>query len=268
MSLMERRRRVTIAILVCAILAALILTVPTAFSLNYQFLGRDVCQTRQTLAQGLYWTPLYVVDSPKNGSANATAYAPYEPIRWSTATNGEVVGMFTLDLWKLYAQTAVWVWGAGSSASCYPHQAVDLSRSGDAPANYGVNSTVILPVGSTSDANVPNTVNIANATGVVYPSVWFNATYPANQTYGAEICGPGLTETFTLTQTPLGLVEIPFRGPSGSEEPGVAILSGQTSYDYVLDTPGLWLIGWANGVNPFGTGLSFIYESSNCTAAG
>lgn len=254
---MKRRAKLGLGIAVPAVIVALVLTLPTLLDSSYQFLQHTECVTGGVVSQELRWTPLYIVDSPPKGSANATAFAPNEPLRWTTATDGESVGVFTLDRWVLYSQHTVWVSGPGQAQSCPNLEAVDASRAGAGPASYGVNATVLLPSGSTSDANVPNSVNLTSDNGTLYPSVEFFASYPAGQTYNDTICGTNGYQSYTLTQSPLEIVVVRFSTPGGSQVALPVVLNGITSLFYLLPAPGSWLIGWANSLNPYGTGLAF-----------
>jgi hypothetical protein len=260
---MQRRRRAVIAICVCAVLAVLVLTLPTVFGSSYQFLQHRECRTQAVLEKSLFWTPLYILDSPPNGTANATAYAPREPILWSNATNGEAIGMFTLDLWEVYSQKLVWVSGAGQSQACPALRAVDLSRTGGAAPNFGINESVLLPVGSTSDVGVPNSVNLTNGSDVVYPSVLFYAAYPPNQTFLNIICGYGGYETLTITQSFVGVVLVPYRQADGMNSAVPVFLVGEGSFYYKLPGSGAWDIGWYTVPNPFGTGFAFKWEGTS-----
>ena len=264
--MLRRSRNLAVVGSVISVLVVLVLTVPTLAGSSYQFLQHQQCEQSGTAAELTLWTPLYIIDSPPHGWANATAIAPYEPIRWTTAVNGSAVGVFSLDQWTIFWQQAVWVAGAGSNRTCNPFVATDESRTPSGPPSLNVSSIVLLPTGATNDSAVPDTIN-ATWNGTSYPSVVFFASLPpTNETSTLTMCGTGGLEWNTIVETPLEIILIPFRSGAGTWNVVLDQLAGTESLVYYLPSPGEWTVGWFSEPNPFGTGMSFAWDGLSGSA--
>jgi hypothetical protein len=260
---MQRRsRNIAVAGSVITVLVVLVLTVPTLAGSSYQFLRHQQCSPSGPTFTTTLWTPIYIIDSPPYGWANATATAPNEPIRWTTVVNGSSVGVFSLDVWAISPQKPAWVWGAGSTTTCNAFVATDLSRSLAGPPSLNVSSITLLPTGATNDSLIPDSIN-ATWNGTAYPSViFFAALPPANETMTFTACGTGSLEWNTIVQTPLEIVLVPFRTSAGTVGFALNQLAGSESLVYYLPSPGNWVIGWFSVPNPFGTGMSFAWNGN------
>ncbi|MGI0071686.1 MAG: hypothetical protein ACRECT_06430 [Thermoplasmata archaeon] len=245
---------------------ALTLGVPTAVGASDQLVQHAECETATVVAQAMLWTPIYIVDSAPDGWANATAYAPQEPIRFS---NGTSVGIFSLDAWTLYSEALRWLPGPGAVPSCPAYSAVDQSRTPGGPPSLAVESVTLLPEGSTNDSAVPEAIN-ESLNGTMFGSViFFAGLSPTNETSGFTVCGQGSLTWTTVTATPLEIVLVPFSRSSGPPVVGLVQLAGDESLAYYLPGSGSWLISWDDEPSPFGTGLSFAWDplgESVCTS--
>jgi hypothetical protein len=255
-----------------AVVCGLVFVLPTVFGLPSQLIGHTACVPGTTLAQGWFWTPVSVVNSPPmfNTSsewAHASGWAPFEAPALINVSNGASGGEFSLDDWTLRQLQTTWRWGAGPAESCPSPQVVDLSRTPQGPASLSENYTQLQAPGATSDVGVPQQFNLTLAGGRSYPSVVFVANYtdgfgglPFDRiTYPDELSGLGLTQYTSFAQTGATFfVVVPFVNHAGHPTPVATYLTGLISMVYFLNSPWYGCVQWAGDISsPFGTGLSF-----------
>jgi len=254
-----------------AILVGLTLVIPTVAHAGYQLLEHAACVAGPPVARGTYWTPVTMVDSPPDYNnttefALASGWAPGVAPAFINVSDGEAAGVFSLDSWQLVSQSLKWTAGPGLIPACPSPVAVDLSRTAAGASQPEENSTVLLPNGSLSDANVPHFVNISAENGTVSGSVWFLANYSRGYQHlgfwaitGVDGMGAGETETFFESVSGgTFFVIVPFVSPADGPMPFPVFLTGVQSTEYTLAGPWYGCIQWGGEIsNPFGTGLSF-----------
>ena len=244
---------VVTAVIVVAIALALPFT-PAGMGVAYH----SECHTGNVLAWATLWTPRFVLDSPYNGTANATAfgetpsgnYATSGPL---TAENGSAVAEFSLNNWTLSALSTVWVLGPGINQACAGNYDVSLDERpfplviGGA-SEYLYNVTLLGP-GNTSDAVAPNQI-----TALGYQSVVFGAIFVNNYNF-VDGCAKssGLTTTVPVSEE---LVAVPFHSSSINVTIATSIPANATYVYHFPEYGGVWF----RMVNAFG-GLSFEWEA-------
>ena len=255
-----------------AVVVALFLALPTAFSTDYQIVRHATCGTGSSLAQGVFWTPVAIVDSPPNFNnsttfATASGWAPHVAPALFNVSDGEAAGVFSLDRWALESQHLIWSWGPGAIPTCPSVIGVDLSRAGPQDAQPVENLSILVPNGSSSDVGVPDTLSLPAPNETVYASVYFFANYTdgvgnlsfARITSSDQLVGSGGYQSSTETEVGATfLVIVPFVSPTGRPMPYLTWLVGVESMEYYLFSPWYGCIQWFGDIaNPFGTGLSF-----------
>jgi hypothetical protein len=185
------------------------------------------------------WTPLLVLDSPLNGSANATALMmgtnglPEPGVgAHAAASDGASVGVFLLLPWSVYSVATKFVAGPGPAFPCAA--AYEAVPSVATPATPSMEVT-LLGAGTASDSDVPDSV-VAQGVG----SVLFNADWPGGTNF-VETCGPdggpGAVST-SLSGVPAVVPGSSFGGRNVS-----VTVPDEASYSYSFPVGGSWGIG-------------------------
>ncbi len=216
-------------------------------------LGGYECMLGPVVAEGMYWTPVMLLNSPYLGNASA-AQGVYTVTytfgsgfvvltsRVSTALsrsiyvyNGEAVGLFRLDEWAIYSTKNVPVI-AGGYPCTQPYVARDL---GSNPPTFRI--IRILPSGTTSDADEPGQVYYGG-----YYSIRFNNGY---STPIMEFGTCGSPVTFTVSALLFTGVVVSINGYSSS---GFAEIRGSTVNVWVYNLPQgyVWYISYAGDQGP------------------
>lgn len=118
----RRRRRIELVVVTAAVIAILIFVLPLigAWGLPYHW----ACERESELGYADFWTPLVLLNSPFQGTANATGTLLLngEPIPGAAgsieATNGSSVGLFGLVRYLIFPMSTYLEFGAGRSAPC------------------------------------------------------------------------------------------------------------------------------------------------------
>lgn len=217
-----------------------------------------VCTVGKLIDEELLWTPLWIVDSPANGTAAVVATLGGFPTIPGHAANGTALGLFSLDQWQLFSQGSSSVAGPGSNSRCGPYIAIDATR--EIPGAWSLNDRVVqlLPNGSGSDAAIPQQVNLSVANGTVYGSVQFFAGFQSNNTTEIGVQPPGVYAGLNLKQSFIEVVLAGFRPAGGLSAVILPVsLAGNTTFNYTLEGPGCWRVSGYDQPNVFGTGLAF-----------
>jgi hypothetical protein len=255
----DRLKKYSLIVVVVVAAAILILPVtPVAVGLVYH----SECRSGTVLNQTDLWTPWIVLDSPFNGSSQATVVG-LNPNGSSTssgpliAANGSAVAEFSLNRWTLWSLSTVWVLGAGTDAPCQgPYTAAIDSR--PIPFDNGGASRFLINVsllgsGNESDAIQPDWVSILG-----YRSVDFGIPFVNNANF-VDTCangGTGLNQSLTPKVAAVG---VPFHLASGNITVALWI---SAQGDYVYHYPGGAGVWWLM-LNPTG---AFSFEWTKCPA--
>jgi len=239
----------------------LLLGVPTAVGLPVQLIEHTTCVDGSVLAEGQFWTPIYLLDSAQNVTATAVGSVPFETAEHGVARGGESVGGFALDQWYLYSLTARTVPGPGAVSGCQGAVAVDASRTSAGPASTTTLREILLPEGASTDVGLASGFNASPSSGgTVEPSVLYALAYVPGCDCGVRTDIP-LGYQMVLGFSAQGnsyFVRVPFTLTNGTPEEVPAWLPGSISSHYYLNGTFDGCVGWdGSAPNPYGTGLEF-----------
>lgn len=239
----------------------MLLVIPTVVGLPVQLIDHTTCADGPVLAEGQFWTPIYLLDSARNVSATAIGSAPFENSEHGAARGGESVGGFALDQWDLYSLSARAVPGPGAVSRCQGTVAVDASRTSSGPASTTTLRELLLPVGASTDVGIASGFNASPSSGgPVERSVLYSLAYAPGCNCGTRTdipLGYQLVQSFS-TQGNSYLVRVPFTLSNGTPDQVWTWLPGSISSHYYFNGTYDGCVGWAGPTsNPYGTGLEF-----------
>jgi hypothetical protein len=233
---------------IASVVLAVLLVLPLAGVWGLPF--HESCVRTADVGQPVLWTPLAVLDSPLNGSANATALMlgpggqPEPGIgTWVNASDGASLGVFILLRWSVYSIATEITAGPGPGSPCRVSYGAVPSMASPASPRITV---ALLIAGSASDSNMPDSVQ---AQGI--GSLVFNADWPggkdAVQTCGSSGVGGGAAAELSGV-----LAVIPGESYGGHN---VSVnVPDDVSYNYYFPKMGAWGIGESPSA-----GLAFTY---------
>ncbi|MGC8608063.1 MAG: hypothetical protein ACP5L5_10960 [Vulcanisaeta sp.] len=271
------------------LITALIVAMSILVSTNYILasaspnLGGYVCELGSKVAEGIYWTPIILLNSPYAGYASAmqglTYTATYTfssgPVTLTSqassslsitinANNGAAVGLFRLDEWAIYNTKMVPV-VAGYEPCTQPYVAQDLGPVLVENAPY-LKIIPILPPGTTSDENEPNqvysTVTFPNGTTEGFYSINFNNGF-SSVISTLNTCNAVQSTTMTVSQTSTTLltasVSISINGYSSGGS--VTIQTTTTNaWSYTFPPGYIYYISYAGGQGP-----AYAFKTQTCS---
>lgn len=224
-------------------------------------LGGYECGLGSMVAEGTYWTPIILLNSPYPGSANAMQSVSYTATytfssgfvtltsKASTtlsqtiyAYDGEAIGLFRLDNWGIYNTKLVPII-AGYYPCTQPYVAKDLGSATNPPT---FRSIPVLPNDTISDINEPSQIYYKG-----YYSIQFNNGFSNNILANYGTCGSPATLAVSQSSSTLLIagvgISINGYGSSGSVE-----MQGSTtnSWTYYLPQGYIWDISYAGGQGP------------------
>jgi hypothetical protein len=237
----SRVRYVSLVVVVSLVAVILVLPITPA---NAGLAYHSECHAGSVLGYATLWTPWFILDSPYNGSAEATA-AGADPIGNPvtsgpfTAMNGTAIAEFSLNNWTVSALSTGWVLGPGSNHACSGAYTASMDprpisvRVGNGP-RFLVNYTLLGP-GNSSDAMQPTQVDMLG-----HSSVFFGIPFVDNDHF-VDGCAKssGLTQFVNATAA---IVGVPFHLSGGNI---TVTLSMAVHANYVYRYPsggGVWYV--------------------------
>ena len=223
------------------------------------------------VAEGIFWTPVILLNSPYAGYATATQSLTYTatytftsgPVTLTSkvstqvsqtiyASNGEAVGLFRLDKWAIYSTKMVAVPYPTYQPCTQPYVAQDLGPVLINNAPY-YKVIPILPPGTTSDENEPSQVYATLPNGTGYYSINFNNGFSNNMVENLDMCSANGPYTLSVSQSSTTLlttnVGISINGYSSS---GSVTISTTTTnaWTYTFAPGYVYIISYAGGQGP------------------
>lgn len=231
------RRRWFVVVVAAAVVVVLLLVLPLlgTWGLPYHF----ACKRGAKQWSADLWTPVALVNSPFNGSANATGVLMGEdgPIAGAAgsieAANGSSEGLFALVPWTIYPTSTYLELGAGSPTSCTGSFVAVM-------ASFALGVNPLSDVTPIQLAGPGSHVTQAVSTGFTldgYRSVEWNLSYnlSVRTVFGHGNCGGGGFGYFPVA------TELNVTIPSPDGNLGVVVPSIQL-FSYYLRPNGNWLI--------------------------
>lgn len=208
------------------------------------------------MSRSLLLTPVALLDSPYNGTAQAIA------VRLDSATHlpelglggalnasvGSAIGLFSLNYWSILRWVATWQLSPGASAPCDAAEGALMSPEPQPfPQGSFLQQQTLLAPRSPASVGIPESVRMDG-----YSSPSFYADVPGGTLSGQGTCyGPGVSLEFAVGTIQLFVPSFPEGGMPLPAEVSVAI-----SYSYFLPPHGTWVYGPS-----LSAGLAFGYEA-------
>mgnify|MGYP001626404197 CR=1 FL=1 len=245
-------------------------------------LGGYECGIGSEVAEGIYWTPIILLNSPYAGSASAMQSLTYtatftfnsgpatltSQALWTSsftinANDGEAIGLFRLDEWAIYSTKLVPVI-VGYEPCTQPYVAKDL---GPVPVDGAQYFKVIpiLPSGTTSDENEPNqvyaTAVFPNGTIEDFYSIDFNNGFNSIESI-LDMCSATQLMTMSVSQSSTTLlttsVGVSVDGYSSSGSATIQT-TATNAWSYTLSPGYIYYISYAGGQGP-----AYAFEIQTC----
>ncbi|GGP18822.1 hypothetical protein GCM10007981_00020 [Thermocladium modestius] len=213
------------------------------------------------VAEGVYWTPVILLNSPYPGSASAAQSVSYTatytfssgPLTLTSqasttlsqtiyANNGEAIGLFRLDKWGIYNTKLIPII-AGYYPCSQPYVAKDLGSATNPPT---FRSIPILPNGTASDINEPNQIYYNG-----YYSIQFNNGFSNNLLANYGTCASPAILAVSQSSSTLLIAGVGV-SINGYDSSGSIEIQGSTtnSWTYYLPQGYIWDISYAGGQGP------------------
>lgn len=191
------------------------LAVPTVSALPVAVVAHEACSLilESTVSA---WTPMAIVNSPYGGGAVGVVTLASDGGSESfavNATDGESVGLFSLDRWSVYGYSPSWIWGPGMNVPCTGGPiAVDTTRADGVIVGLDVASERLLPTGSMSDAALPDQLTFqaetGSSAGTAVASVIFDAAFRGGVASTLATCPGPASSPSALQSVTLQTVEV------------------------------------------------------------